>query len=254
MLLTSGTSVPAKVLAKLAALAPRHVVVVGSPTWISDRSLGQIAAVVGVDGVTRITGSSRAAASLQVAHALARRADWDGTVLVTGSITGSLMTVPVSVRRNLPLVVTDSKGISAAQVAELTSMGAERFIIVGGGVPASTLARLKSALGASAVKSILGRTIASTSEKFASWSATAYGLTWDGVGIASATNWSRTVMAALSRGRAGSVLLMTDPKKLSSEVKRALVTHHRAIKRASFVGTSSIMSIKVRSQVRLAIK
>jgi hypothetical protein len=104
------------------------------------------------------------------------------------------------------------------------------------------------------VKTISGASIASTSEKFASWATASLGMTWNGVGIASASDWTRTPIAALAKGRARTVLLMSDPKSLSSQVRSALIAHHRAITHASFVGTKAFISMKVRGQVRLAIK
>jgi hypothetical protein len=151
-------------------------------------------------------------------------------------------------------VLVDAKGLSTAQIAGLVSKGAKRFVTVGADIPAVTLGKLRAAVGRSNVTTTAGSTIASTSDRFASWATSTLGMTWDGLGVASDSNWSRTPIAALLKGRAGTVLLMSGSKSLSAPVKSALVRHHRSIKHLSFVGTKGFISMKVRGQVRLAIK
>jgi hypothetical protein len=254
VLFTDSASGPARVLSKLAALAPEHVLVVGGPSSVSANAVSQIASVVGAGNVTRAEGTTAESRSLAAATVVASRAGWNGTVLIASGSAASLMAVPASVWKGLPLVVTDSNGLSSAQIAGLKALGAKKFVVVGASVLARTLARLRTAAGKTNVKLIKGTTTASTSATFASWAVSTCGMSWNGLAIASTSNWSHTLTAALSEGRARSVVLMTDHKTLSAPVKSALVTHHRTIRDVNFVGRTSIVSNKVRAQVRLAIK
>jgi len=256
VLLTNTASVPASVLAKLADLAPQHVVVVGGTSSVSAYAYGQIQSVVGTDAVSREAGGDSKTRSLEIAKTVGGRPGWDGTVILaaTGSSSSTLMAVPASVWKGLPMVLVDSKGLSTAQIRQLVSAGAKRFVAVGPSIPASTLSRVRSIVGSTKVKTILGTSISSTSAKFADWAVSSCGMSWNGVCLASVSNWSHTPMASLTQGRSGSVLLMSDPKSLSSSAKAELVTHHRSIRKMSFAGKSVIMSSTVRGQVRLAIK
>jgi len=256
VLLTRSTNASAATLAKLAELAPAHVVIVGGTSSISSAVESQIASVVGTDTVSRVAGADCTARSIAIAKVLAARQGWNGTVLVgsTSSASSGLMSVPASVWKGLPLVLASSRGLSATQIAELTAAGAKRFVVVGTSVPASTATRLRTAVGTANVRVIAGTSVPSTSAKFAAWEVSALGMHWNNLAISSTSNWTHTPMAALSRGRAGSVLMMSDPLSLSSAVKSALVGHDSAIRHASFVGKSTIVSNAVRRQVRLAIK
>lgn len=256
MLLTTTASVPASVLAKLATLAPQHVVVIGGSTTISATVLRQLRSVVGTEAVTSVPGSDVKVRSLGIARIVAGRAGWNGTVLVasTGSAASGLIAVPASVWKGLPLVLADAKGLSISQIAALKSAGAKRFVVVSASVPASTVGRLRTAVGTSNVKSISGTSVASTSSRFAAWAISSCGMSWDRISVASRSNWSHTLTAALSQGRLGSVLVLSDPKSLSAPVKDVLVAHDREIRRVSFVGKSDVVSTNVRRQVRLAIK
>jgi hypothetical protein len=256
LLLVGRTSVSRDVVAKLAALAPRSVVVVGGSGSVSEAALGQIRAAAGSATVTRVAPGGVTQGSLDVAASIAARADWNGTVLIvaSGSSSSGLIAVPASVWKGLPIVMVDSKGLSTSQIRGLVSRGAKSFVVVGGPIEKTTLGRLRSAVGTKAVMTISAVSVASTSAKFASWATASLGMTWNGAGVASASDWRRTPIVALSQGRARSVLLLTDPKSLSAPVKEALVAHHRAITHVSFVGTTGFVSRKVRGQVRLAIK
>jgi hypothetical protein len=223
---------------------------------VSDFAFGQLQSVVGTDAVTRVAGSGAESRSLGIAATVASRAGWNGTVLIAsqGSASSALVAVPAAVWKGLPIVIADSNGLSTAQIAGLVSSGAKKFVVVGSSVPAGTVGRLRKAVGTANVKTIAGTTVASTSTKFAAWAVASCGMSWNRLAIASNSNWSHTLTAALSQGRAGSALLLSSPKSLSSPVKSALVAHHRAILRLSFVGKKEIVSTAVRRQVRLAIK
>ena len=114
LLLTWRESVPGTVLAKLAKLAPAHVVVVGGPSSVSTTAFAQLQSVVGTAAVTRVPGADDESRSLAVASIVESRPGWNGTVLVVsrGSASAALMAVPASVRKGLPLVLADSKGLS----------------------------------------------------------------------------------------------------------------------------------------------
>ena len=65
---------------------------------------------------------------------------------------------------------------------------------------------------------------------------------------------THTPIAALTKGRVGSVMLVSDPKKLSSSVKSLLKAHDRSIHRVDFVGKKAVVSNGLRRQVRLLLK
>jgi len=256
LLLTATASMPSAVRAKLAALAPKHVVVVGGPLQVSSKVMTQISTIVGAANVTRLDGSAAKMRSIAAAKRVAAIPGWDGTVLVCprGSASTAFAAVPASVFKGYPLLLVDSKGLSPTQVSELTSAGATRFVVVGTGVPTKTVELLRAALGDSHTTTIVGDSVASTSAKFAKWSVTNAGMTWDRLAIASYSDRSHTPIAALMKGRGGNVLLVTSPTSLSRATKNSLNTHNREIRRVDFVGNRAIVPKLVRSQVRLIVK
>jgi len=256
VLFTGATTVSTAVLAKLASLAPRHVVVVGGASSVSDAAVRQLQSVVGTEAVTRFAGSDPKTRSLAAAEVIAARAGWSGTVLVASrdSASSGLIAIPASVWKGLPLILADSKGLSTAQIARLKAVGAKRFVVVGSAVPATTVSRLKTAVGATNVRLIVSTSAASTSAKFAAWATTSCGMTWDRACIASSWTWSHSLAAALAQGRSRSVLLLSDPTCLSASVRDALITHHRTIRVVNFAGKKEIVTTAVRRQVRLALK
>lgn len=254
LLLVGSTSISDAALSKLAGYGSPKVVVAGSPGALSQTAFSQLASVVGTDSISFLEGVDTTARSIGVARTLAGRTGFKGTVIVCAASSAAMMAIPASVSKGVPIVIVGSRGLTASQVAMLKAAGAKKFAVVGTGVPSLTLSRLRRSVGTTNVRVILGTTIAGTSTSFASWAISTLGLHWNGLAIASKSNWTHTPMAALSRGRADSVVLLTDSLTLSSPVKTSLVVHHRSIRRASFVGSRSIVSNTVRRQVRLAIK
>lgn len=265
LLLTAAGTLPEVTAAELRRLGVKNVTVLGGTASVSPAVEAQLDTIVadnvgspGIavegDPVRRLAGRTRIEAATRIASEVAARPGWDGTVLVAASTTfaDALAASPMAAKAGLPLLLATPSGLTSDTMAAISEMGAKRAVILGGtaSVPAGVDAALKERLGTAQVRRLAGRNRYSTAVAIAGYGSTNYGLSWDGVGIASGTAFADAMAGGLLKGKAGSVMLLTDGRALSADTAAALNARRATIRSGSYIGGSLTVTKPVRGKVR----
>jgi hypothetical protein len=207
--------------------------------------------------VARISGNSYAIAD-SIAAQVAARPGWNGTVIVvSGAAPADAMSVvPLVSAKGIPLILASPHGLSAQEITLLRSLRTKRAVIVGGTkvVPAHVASQLASVVGARNVKRLSGKDQYATAALVAAYGVSNCGLKWNGLGLASSASIANILTGGLAKARVRSVVLLTSGSKLSASASSTLKTHWKAIRKASYLGTTRLVSKSVRAQVRVILR
>lgn len=269
LLLTGKTSLPKATADEIDRLGATQAIFLGGEGEISSAVQAQVQALldaniavkrtsfasltIGVHGsIQRISGS-RYAVTDAVARRLATQARWDGTVMVASAsmYTDALSASPLSGARGIPVLLSGAKGLGSKERALLRSVHARRIVILGGRhrVPSVVDAQARAIVGKSGVVRLSGSDAYSVAVSISSYAHTHYGLSWNRVGVVSSRSFTSLLTAGLRQARSGSVLLLTDPKRLVISSKAAMKAHHKSIRSTRTSGVTKT----ARAQMRLVL-
>jgi hypothetical protein len=82
----------------------------------------------------------------------------------------------------------------------------------------------------------------------------AEGMSWDGLALASGMNFPDALSGGVMCGRLGSVMLLTDPKTLTPDVRTELTTNKAKIGTVRFLGSTNAVTQGVRDAVKTALQ
>lgn len=269
LLLTGPTALPTVTADELRRLGVTEVTILGGPLTISPAVEAQISAIVAENraaagpstaaiGVTRFSGKTRIEAAERIAMEVATRPGWDGTVIVAASTTfaDALAASPVAAHEGLPLVLASPSGLALSTADAIRDMGATRAIVLGGvlSVPPSVDASLTALLGEGKVTRLSGRDRYETAAAIAGFGVDTYEMSWDGLGIASGTAFADAMVGGVMKGKAGSVMVLTNGRTLSPATASLLKAQRAGITKGTYIGGSATVTKPVRGQVRTILK
>lgn len=131
VLLTAKDSLPASTRQLLEDFAPKNVIVIGGPNAVSDAVVGQIADVTGVE-VERLAGETRYDTAVMLSEATYPDGA-DTVVVATGEdFPDALSGAAAAARLKAPVLLTMQGTLPTSTRDELTRLGADRVIILGG--------------------------------------------------------------------------------------------------------------------------
>ncbi len=273
LLLTEPTTLPKVTADELRRLGATSATILGGTDAISAGVQAQIQAILqqnfaakplatasfdlsSSSRVHRISGDRYAVADA-IASQVASRSAWDGTVIVASGVNFSdaLAASPLAAARGIPIILSSAKGLGSGALALLRSIHAVRALVVGDTkrVPASVDTQLRAIVGAGDVIRFAGKDSFTSAAQLAAYAVSTYGLSWDGVGLGSSASFADLLVGGLSKGRSGSVLLLTNGSILSTSASAALKAHHVSIRAASVLGGLTCVTKKVRGQIRLVL-
>ncbi len=265
VLLTSATSLPQSTATELDRLNVTEVTILGGPLTVSSavqaavekivlKNRGELEPAAVTPAVTRIAGANRFATANLVAARIASDPAWDGTVVVaTGaSFADALAVTPVSASAGLPVVLSGPRGLSADTLGAIRDMGATRAIILGGttAVPGNVPGQLASVVPTESVTRLQGGNRYATAAAIATMGVADYGLSWDGLGVASGTAFSDAMIGGIFKGGQGSVMLLTDGTSLSTSTAGKLRAVRAEVDSSTYIGGTAVLTKTVRGQVR----
>jgi putative cell wall-binding protein len=272
LLLTKRTSLPKSTADEIRRLGVVSVTIIGGTDAVSTSVRSQILAIIGqktamrqgaalislaaAPSVHRVSGD-RYAVSGAIARRVAGRPGWDGTVIIASGrgFADALAAAPLSAARGIPIVLASAKELGRREVALLRGIGMKRALVIGNTkrVPSKVDSQLRAILGKGHVTRFSGKDSYSNAAALASYAVRAYGLSWNGVGIASSASFSNVLIGGLAKGRGGSVLLLSNGKSLSAAARSALKSHRGLIRKVTCVGSTKSVTKAVRGQVRLIL-
>jgi hypothetical protein len=247
LLLTQTGVLPASVLAEIKRLGAEDAYILGGTGAVSSAVEAELKKNL-TGSVTRIAGSNRFSTANRVADEVIRRAgtDFSGEAFIaTGeNFPDALGASPLAASGCSPIVLTprDARPYLPSKV--------KRAVILGGtaAVSAKTETVVRSSLGSGNVKRLGGANRYDTAAKVADYGV-ACGMCWNGVGIATGTSFPDALSGGAMLGSLDSVLLLTDPFKLSGPAQTRLAANKAAFESLYFIGGTDAVSLMVRGEV-----
>lgn len=259
ILLSSPSALSPAVAREIARLGASKVIVLGGTGAIPPRVMQALGGVKGVRSVKRIAGADR----YQTAEMIADRTistlgtDWNGGAFVaTGaSFPDALGASPLATASGWPIYL--ARPASTADGALMRAMradGVSSITVLGGtgAVSPETFRALRSIDGGAL--RVSGANRYETALKVAEYGVSKHGLRWDGFALTTGEDFPDALAGGVMQGRAGSVMLLTNPTTLHAQVRRALVRHRADIASVRFLGGAGAVSTQTRSQTLEALR
>jgi putative cell wall-binding protein len=249
LLLTRPEALPGAVRAEIERLGATKAYILGGTRAVGPAVEQELVRMLGSSGVVRLGGADRYATARLIADETIRilGSGYSGDALVaTGSnfpdaVSGAALAA--ALRRPILLVNTAGQVYVPAATRRVTILGGPAA------VSPAVQAALQRGLGASSVKRAGGATRYHTAALVAQVGIAA-GMTWDGVGVATGTNFPDALSGGAMLGARGSVLLLTTPGSLSPEAEALLLANRDSVNTVHILGGTQAVSSAVEDAVR----
>ena len=253
ILITSDSKIQ-NTIEELKSLGVTNVYIVGGTSSVSAGAQSAIEAE-GIE-VERIAGSTRQLTAAAVAEeVLSITGGQDVCLVATGkTYADALAASPYAYWSSSPIYLTNNNGsISAAVLASIEAAGYSQIIIIGG--TSSVTEETEEALSEIAsVTRLGGDTRYETAAIIAEWSVE-QGMSYDGLTVATGTNYPDALTASALCGKNGSVLLLSAASVSSSSVLEEVITENADdISDIYIVGGNSSVSEEIREMITDALK
>lgn len=257
LILTTPTSLRPEAKTQIQRLQAQRVIIVGGlgavSKAVSDELAGMGLTVQREQDVDRYTTARKVAARIVSANT-----GWDGTAFVaTGrDFPDALAAAPIAAAKGQPLYLFDSRSsVNDDTITQMSAHGVQRVVVLGGesAVSSSAYDALVKKFGQANVDRRAGTDRYATALDVAQYGMSV-GLGWTNVALATGEAFPDALAGGVMQGKAGSVMLLTRPAKLSGTVKQALEANRDTIDEVRFLGGTSAVSAAVRSEVQAVVK
>ncbi|TDB37884.1 MAG: hypothetical protein D9V44_07495 [Actinobacteria bacterium] len=259
LLLTRKDALPQVVADEIWRLGAADAFVIGGDAAVSEAVVEALKPLLGTGEVNRLAGATR----YETADAVAREVialagdTYDGRAFVaTGrTFADALAASPLANTSGAPVFLTPPEGRAALQDEMLN--GGVTDVILLGGLPAvgeGVEAEMVAAFSAEHVTRLAGADRYQTAALVAAHGVSAFGLSWNGVGIATGTNFPDALAGGTMLGSRGSVMLLSTPNTLSEPVGKALRDHAAEIDGVVFLGSTQAIDLVTRDAATSALR
>ncbi len=252
LLLTTKDALPQDVVDEIARLKVSEAYILGGTSAVGTAVESALKTSLGSGNVTRLSGADRYITARKVADEVISLAGaaYDKTAYVaTGAnFPDALAVSPVAAALARPILLANpnSGAVSVPPAVD------EAYILGGtSAVSGVSEAALKTALGAGNVVRVSGANRYATAVAIAQHGVGA-GLDWNGVGLATGTNFPDGLSGGAMLGRMGTVMLLTPSDVLAPEVKTVLQNNASSIDTLFIMGGTAAVSDSVAAQARAA--
>ena len=243
ILLTEPRSLSPEVEAKLTAMHPKQVFIIGGTSAISEGTLAHVRTLLGSScTVTRISGNTRYETCLQIEKQLSGNSD---TVIVaTGTNYADALSIsPFAYATGSPVMLcSPSSGLDTSLLNEIRARSYSKALIAGGtsAVPPAVERQLSNA-GVNKITRLSGSTRYETSAKIAEYELTSTArFSMNGVLFATGQNYPDALAAGPVAGKQLAPLLLLDPG--ASAACHFLSAHGNTVDHAAIVGGTAAIS------------
>jgi photosystem II stability/assembly factor-like uncharacterized protein/putative cell wall-binding protein len=264
LLLTRPGSLSPQVLDEARRLNVNRVVILGSTRAVSAAVENSLKAAV-VNGhhlaVTRIGGAGRYDTAARIASATVDAMaptpwPYDGTAFFAtgGNFPDALAASPIAAAYAWPILLVRPDSPTSYTEAAIAKLGVKKGYMLGSDRAVSTVVetRLKALLP-SAPTRLSGATRYDTGIAIARFGVST-GLHWDGVALATGTNFPDALAGGVMQGTLHSVVLLTPGTALNAAVGAELTAHKADIATVRYLGSTSALTQPVRDAVEAALK
>lgn len=261
VLLTDPASLPLSVAAEILRLGATKAYIVGGTGAVGTQVEQSLAALVGASNVTRIAGSSRYKTAEEIARAVAAHSPGSpafpgGAFVATGAnFPDALAATPLSAATRRPIFLISPQDVADSTWEAMQACGVSEVIILGGtkAISSEVENELSNDLGTSKVRRLEGTSRYATAVEVATYGAQRFGLSWDGLAIATGTGFPDALAGGVMQALRNSVMLLTTGDDLHSAARACVEANSATISSVSFLGGFGALSEAVRSQVGIAL-
>jgi putative cell wall-binding protein len=170
------------------------------------------------------------------------------------SFPDAVAAAPVAVANGWPLYICPPDHVPAGLVSAMSADGVERALLLGGRDALAEGVALTLRDAALQVHRLSGATRYETAVEIARYGVAESGLTWNGLGIASGSDFPDALAGGVLLGREGSVVLLTDRQRLSRPTAAELVARRSDITMVRYLGGVGAVSLAVRDEVAATLR
>lgn len=252
LLLTRPAALPTEVLAEIGRLGATKAYVLGGTAAVSAAVENTLVAKLGRANVVRLGGADRYETARNVADTLLEilgtQYAGDAFVATGADFPDAAAASPLAAALGRPILLANP-----TSGAIYVPTGTKRAAILGGtaAVSGTVEAALRTGLGSANVVRLGGANRYATAAIIAQTGVDA-GMRWDGVGIATGTDFPDALAGGTMLGGLDSVVLLTDSMTLSGEAAAVLSANRSSINRVFIFGGTNAISAGVELEVQLA--
>lgn len=259
VLLTKPTSLPAAVADEIERLGAQRAIVLGGHSAVGTGVEDALKALLGAANVTRIGGATRYATAELIAQAVVDEVEETGAfsggafVATGANFPDALAGTPLSAAMEQPIYLV-GPSLAASTRTAMQAAGVQRVTVLGGtgAVSSAVEDALETSLGDANVTRLAGSNRYSTAVAIATHGVDELGLSWDGLAIATGSNFPDALAGGVMQGRSGSVLLLTPGSALDTATNACLAARD-GLSSVKFLGGTGALSDAVRNQVMAVI-
>ncbi len=263
VLLVGGDVLRADIKTEIQRLTQGHatfkVYIMGSTAAVSAKMEASIRAALTGESVERFSGANRYATAQLVAakvKSLQGAGFGNKAILVTGAdYVDGLLVGPAAYDAKAPILLVGT-GVDAGLVNMLKALGTTDLVVLGTTARIGTNVEtyLKSVVPGLSTRRVSTNTntytrSAEAAEYFAN-PANGFGLTWAGIGIATAEKFPDGLGAGCVEGELGGTLLLTRTASLPTEISPRLTAHKGTPETVRFYGSTAAVSQAVETSVK----
>ena len=246
VVMTQGKVLSAQAKSLLQSLKPTRIVVCGGKNTITDAVANAAKAAAGAKGLVRASGNNAAGTAVDIYK---RGKGWSDTAIIAtaGTYHDALAAAPLAYANAMPIFLADydwanEKGmLSKATIDAMAKGGIKKAYIAGGTYWISKdVERQLADAGIALVKRLAGASSVETSVAIAEEAVAKYGMTPDGLGLATTASYYDALAGAAFCGKANTVLLLADRPLAASIVDYAWTNTHSIDTAYVFGGTGSV--------------
>lgn len=251
IVLTKPDELTSQAAARIKALSPSKIVIVGGTEAISS---GVAATLRGyASTVARIAGTERVGTALEIYQqgASVLGAKWGSTAIVAtaDNFADALSIASYAYKAKAPIFLVKKGALNDNQIAALKQGGFKQVLVVGGttAVPEAVATQAKKATGVTPTR-LAGATRYSTSVAIAKWAVANAGMTVNNSIYATGSNFPDALAAGPVAGKKGGVLLLvksSDPSAVTSFVS----AYSGKVTSAWVAGGTSVVSANAANQI-----
>lgn len=258
VLLTKPAELPDSVVREIVRLGAGKAYILGGTAAVGTGVENVLKGLLGSANVTRIAGGSRYETAEQIAITAVEKAAPAGTFnggafIATGAnFPDALAATPLSVATGRPIFLVGPSGLSASTRNAMVECGVSEVLVLGGTgvIPTAVETSLKNSLGDSAVRRLAGTSRYATAVQVATYGVEQFGLSWDGLAVATGSSFPDALAGGVMQGLDSSVMLLTPAGAIDAATGACISSHRAEIVKMKFLGGTGAVSEAVRTQIR----
>jgi len=210
LLLTAKNSLDAGTIAEIKRLGATEALILGSDGVVSERVATTLKGLVGASDVGRVGGDDRYETSVLIQKRLASLKGKPRTVILASSkdFPDALAISPYAARKNMPILLTEPRGLPAVISKAIKATGARSAVIVGGTSAVSPAVAVAAGTVTSEVTR-LGGSDRWESARVINATATANGLSMERFVVSTGENFPDALTGGVLAARCNAPLILT---------------------------------------------